>query len=1040
MNLTGAPYGRLELFSGNPVSLYRISGPCGGEIIENLGTGKNGLCRYRVRAADGEEFLDETQFEPLPPDRTNPISIFQTNLWGSAKSFRRRQSFLKVIEMWRTQTAGIPSLMGLRIEPMGHQLYALRRVLSSRNPRFILADEVGLGKTIEAGLVLQSLIQEKPDLRILIIAPGSMSRQWFSEIYLRFGARAFGLLEAEDLSRRGEGAGRFVLDRLADGRVIISTTALMASSKLCGWIADKHWDMVVLDEAHRISATHQLYPFVAQLAAKSPGFLALSATPSSKELQGLSSLLALVSPEAYQPGNADALEHRIAGQKQVWRTLNETIRYLDAALRESGDVDASDLEYLAGLWKGVCDEDLVIAELTAEMRNGSRTAVEDLVAYVQEFHRIDQRLVRTRRTTLLTEGRQWPVRRLDIIDYEPSNSEVNLIHQLAELPISEDSESSSAGLRLLYERICAICPSHALEMLEFRRRKLQAGISIQREHAFERLLQDPEPGYELLLQKTILATTKLIEGELEWLNTAIDLAQEWVQRDRGTPSRFHAVTKWIQSHLGEDANNKVLVFCQDADIVVRFANFLRDRLASSIEVFHFQMEESELSQVALRFQRSADCRVLVSDELGGEGRNFQIATAVVHLDTPWSLSRIEQRIGRLDRIARPADRDVLSAVALGPNEMERAIFETYRDIFCVYERSIGGLEFGVPALQRRVLNAMCLGVKALTEIRDELREAVSAEMNRSDEAFECALDSSKRQLSEGTALAKGLTEAQQLGGGKEALLAWAERLGFRVKLLEGSEVEIVADPDAFRGPRERFLYPGRKVITGTFKHRVAMLNDSVQFFGPGHPLIDFLVREFQLEGEGRTAAGKVAVPHQYEGRIFLSIVLQCSPNFEGFEDNELPPALRLRVIEEAPPRRESHLMEILPGEDPSIQEISAEEGEFVAKLCASHNCERLTPIELNGVAPLSQIWIATSVATAHAVAQTRTSREELRTDALRRIQSSIRFDRSYLTWRANQNDSQAAQDLDCLDRIPLAIQSERIDVDSLFLVLGVQTK
>ena len=94
--------------------------------------------------------------------------------------------------------------------------------------------------------------------------------------------------------------------------------------------------MVVLDEAHRISATHQLYPFVAQLAASSPGFLALSATLSSKELQGLSSLLALVSPEAYQPGNADALEHRIAGQKRIWRALSETIRYLDAALRESG--------------------------------------------------------------------------------------------------------------------------------------------------------------------------------------------------------------------------------------------------------------------------------------------------------------------------------------------------------------------------------------------------------------------------------------------------------------------------------------------------------------------------------------------------------------------------------------------------------------------------------------------------------------------------------------------------------------------------------
>ena len=142
MNLVDAPLGRLELFSGSPVSLYRISGPCGGEIVENLGVGPKGLWRYLVRADDGDVILEETQLQPLPPDRADPISMFRTNTWVSSKDFRKRQSFLKMIELWHAQTAGIPSLMGVRVEPMGHQLYALRRVLSSRRPRFILADEV----------------------------------------------------------------------------------------------------------------------------------------------------------------------------------------------------------------------------------------------------------------------------------------------------------------------------------------------------------------------------------------------------------------------------------------------------------------------------------------------------------------------------------------------------------------------------------------------------------------------------------------------------------------------------------------------------------------------------------------------------------------------------------------------------------------------------------------------------------------------------------------------------------------------------------
>jgi len=1038
MNLVDAPLGRLELFSGSPVSLYRISGPCGGEIVENLGVGPKGLWRYLVRADDGDVILEETQLQPLPPDRADPISMFRTNIWVSSKDFRKRQSFLKMIELWHAQTAGIPSLMGVRVEPMGHQLYALRRVLSSRRPRFILADEVGLGKTIEAGLVLQSLIQEKPNLRVLIIAPGSMSRQWFTEIYLRFGARAFGLLEAEDLTKRGADAGKFVLERLKEGRVIISTTALMGSAKLCNWIIERQWDLVVLDEAHRIAATHQLYPFVAQLASQSPGFLALSATPSSKELAGLSSLLALVSPEAYQPGDTAALNQHITEQKRIWQALNGTIRYLDAATRESAELDGDDLEFLASLWKGVGDEDPVIAELTAKMRNGSSAAVEDLVPYVQEFHRIDQRLVRTRRTTLSTEGRQWPVRRLDIIEYEPSNSEINLIHHLADLQVPEDSESSPAGLRLLYERICVICPSHALELLEFRRGRLDAGIPEQPENFFERLIQDPEPGYEVSLQGKILARTIPLDDERRWLSTAIDLAREWKERDRSIPSRFHAVAKWIHAHLGLESNNKVLVFCQDADIVVRFADFVRIGLPDAVEVFHFRMNEAELSRVALRFQRVSDCRVLVSDELGGEGRNFQVASAVVHLDTPWSISRTEQRIGRLDRIARPADQDVLSAVALGPAEMERAVFETSRDIFRVYDQSIGGLEFGLPALQRQIIGAMRRGAGALNDIRGELREAATAEVNRSDEAFECAMDSSKRQLSEGTALAKGLIEAQQLGGGRDALLAWAKHLGFRVRELEGSEVEFVADPDSFRGPQERFPYKGRKIVSGTFKHRTAMQDDSVQFFGPGHPLVDFLVREFELEGEGRSAAAKVAVSRQFEGRLFLTIALECSPNFDVFGEDGLPPALRLRVLEETPSRRESLLIEVLPHEDPPIREISAEELEAVAKMCASQNGEDLTPAELNAFAPLSRIWLATSAAVAHAVTRTRASREEVRRDALQKIQNSLKYDKRYLTWRASQNDAQSLLDLECVSRIPLAVESEKIEVDSVYLVLGVQ--
>lgn len=438
MNLAASPFARLDLFSGVPVGLYHSTGLRTGKVLENLGNGPNGLCRYRVSVDTTDLLFEETQLQPLPPDRKDPFSMFEAGVWHTERELRRRQSFFRMLQAWHAQTAGMPSLMGVRAEPMGHQLYAMRRVLANSRPRFILADEVGLGKTIEAGLVIQALMQEKPKLRILIVAPGSMSRQWFSEIYLRFGARAFGLIEAETLLNQGKGARDFARKRLAEGRVILSTTALLAAPILCEWITGENWDIVVVDEAHRISQGHKLYPVIETLASRSTGFLALSATPSSKELAGLSSLLALVAPEAFQAGDSEVLEKRIAGQKGIWLALNNTIRYLEAARRESAELVEDDFEFLSETWEDAANDDPIIAELTTSIRDGSTEAVEQLVSYVQEHHRIDQRLVRTRRSTLTMEGRKWPERRLETLEYEPSNAEVNVLNHLAELPIPED--------------------------------------------------------------------------------------------------------------------------------------------------------------------------------------------------------------------------------------------------------------------------------------------------------------------------------------------------------------------------------------------------------------------------------------------------------------------------------------------------------------------------------------------------------------------------------------------------------------------------
>jgi hypothetical protein len=330
--------------------------------------------------------------------------------------------------------------------------------------------------------------------------------------------------------------------------------------------------------------------------------------------------------------------------------------------------------------------------------------------------------------------------------------------------------------------------------------------------------------------------------------------------------------------------------------------------------------------------------------------------------------------------------------------MERAVFELHRDVFRVYHQSIGGLEFGLPGMQERISNAMRGGVPSLVKVSDELRAAVSREMSKTDEAFDCALDSSRRQLSEATVLARGLKEAQLLGGGGDFLLNWAEKLGFRVKRQAGSRVEILVDPDWYQGPKERLPFAGRKLFSGTFKHSVAMQNDSLQFFGPGHELIDFLVSEFQAEGEGRAAAAKVPVEPQDVGRMFARISVRCSPALAKWDNNGFAPALRLSVMQCSPVEDRSVVLELLPHQDSLFHAPAEEEQEFITRLQSAASTERLLPKELNSVAPLALIWRSVSASTAEAVRRVHAEREAVRSANAKRLADHLMLDRKYLEW------------------------------------------
>lgn len=227
------PIARARLSGSTPVRFKASDGDVtNGEIIDLLIEREDGGYVYRIRAGDKIHEVWEGLIMPVG-ETTDPMSLLKAYRWDTPKNYIARWSMAEIYGRWCAASGGLPAMLGARVMPLGHQIYAARRVLFDRTPRFILADEVGLGKTIEAGMIIQALQAERQDFSVLVVAPGSMSRQWLTETYLRFGARAYHHI---DCARLAEETRASLGDLIAGQRLIVATTALEADAKFAEMI------------------------------------------------------------------------------------------------------------------------------------------------------------------------------------------------------------------------------------------------------------------------------------------------------------------------------------------------------------------------------------------------------------------------------------------------------------------------------------------------------------------------------------------------------------------------------------------------------------------------------------------------------------------------------------------------------------------------------------------------------------------------------------------------------------------------------------
>ncbi|MGD9643979.1 MAG: helicase-related protein [Elusimicrobiales bacterium] len=488
------------------------------------------------------------------------------------------------------------------VVPLPHQLYALNRALSRDRIRYLLADEVGLGKTIEAGLILRELKLRGMARRVLVVAPKGLVRQWQAEMRLHFGEH-FRFVEPSELAAfrqwRDNGTQNDEnLWRMHD-QVICSLDSVKPIEGRRGWSLEQlatynrdrfedlisaGWDLVIIDEAHRLGgSTEQVarYKLGAALAEAAPYLLLLSATPHQGKTDQFMRLMQLLDREAF-PDEGSINRNRV--RPFVIRT--EKRAAIDAEGQPLFKPRVTRLHPVAWQERHAAQRRLYEA-VTDYVRHGYNQAMAAKQRHIGFLMILMQRLV----------------------------------------------TSSTAAIRATLERRQALLDAP----------QPQANL-------FEAV--DPDEWAELDSQSQLDIAVQASgwEREKSEVEMLLDLARETERQ--GTDAKAEALLELIYKLQQEenDPQLKVLVFTEFVPTQAMLAEFLESR-GFSVALLNGGMDLDARTRAQQAFSR--DVRVLVSTDAGGEGLNLQFCHVIVNFDMPWNPMRLEQRIGRVDRIGQP---------------------------------------------------------------------------------------------------------------------------------------------------------------------------------------------------------------------------------------------------------------------------------------------------------------------------------------------------------------------------------------------------
>jgi superfamily II DNA or RNA helicase len=546
------------------------------------------------------------------------------------------------------------------VEPLPHQITAVYGEMLPRQPlRFLLADDPGAGKTIMAGLLMSELKLRGDLHRCLVVSPGSLTAQWQDELSKRFHLN-FEILTHERLeaARTGNAFAEIPL-------IIARLDQLSRSQDLQAKLSQTDWDLIICDEAHKMSASFfggevretKRYKLGKLLSTVTRHFLLMTATPHNGKEEDFQLFMALLDGDRFEGKFRDGV-HVCDPSDLMRRLVKEDLFKFDGTklfperLAYTVDYELSDLEAL--LYKQVTEyvrEEFNRAENLENLgRKGTvgfaltilqRRLASSPEAIYQSLHRRRERLQkRLREEEIQKRGAEvvntWETK---IADWE------NVVEFEEDLP-SDEREATEE---------------------------------------------------EVVDQASAARTIAELQTEINQLERLEKIALQ--VRRSGTDKKWEELSQLLQNQAElfdtRGYRRKLVIFTEHRDTL----NYLQDQISKllgkpeAVVTIHGGMGREERRKSETAFTQNPDVQILIATDAAGEGINLQRAHLMVNYDLPWNPNRLEQRFGRIHRIGQTEVCHLWNLVAKSTREGD--VYLALLKKLEIEQKALGGKVFDV---------------------------------------------------------------------------------------------------------------------------------------------------------------------------------------------------------------------------------------------------------------------------------------------------------------------------------------------------------